>query len=178
MEDELQGSLIVLAHPGDRVLIDGQEAAVDDTGVARLIHEEGLVNIEVYSGGQQQKLRAALVPNHTVWVRAGDPDPTAVFFRLNSDEISKSAQADIKNVATYAANWSFVLQGGYSPEGGLERNRQLAIDRARAVSRALQAVGISEDRIVFLDPPPPDPNRPAEEQRNCQIIPVAPGGAG
>ena len=39
-------------------------------------------------------------------------------------------------------------------------------------------LGISEDRIVYLDPPPPDPNRPPEEQRNCRIIPVAPGGEG
>ena len=173
-----QGSLIVLAHPGDRVQIDGEEVAVDETGLARVNRDEGPVTIEVYSGGQQQQLRAALVPNHAVWVRAKDPDPTAVFFKLNSSELSRSAAADIQAVATYAASWSFVLQGGYSPEGSLERNRQLAIDRARSVSRALQDAGISTERIVYLDPPPPDPNRPPEEQRNCQIIPVAPGGEG
>ena len=176
-EEDLEGSLIVLAHPGDRVLIGGEEAEVDETGVAHLTRAEGPVTIEVYSGGQQQRLRAALVPKHAVWVRAGDPDPTAVFFKLNSSALSSATKADIQTVATYAASWSFVLQGGYSQEGSLERNRQLAIERARAVSRAMQEAGIDADRIVYLDPPPPDPNQPPEEQRNCQIIPVAPGGA-
>ena len=170
------GTLIVLAHPGDRVRINGQEARVSATGVAQMSAEEGRVQIEVLSGGQRQTLQAALVTDSAVWVRVGDPDPTAVFFQLGSSTLTESNQQSIIDIARYAAQWSFVLQGGYSPEGTLEHNRQLAVDRARAVSAALQEAGIPPDRIVYLDPPPPDPNKPATSQRNCRIIPIAPGG--
>ena len=169
-----EGTLIVIAHPGDKVFVGGDPVAVDETGVAMLSREEGLVEIEISSGGQRQLLRAGLVPGHAVWVRAGDPDPNAVFFELNSTVLSREARAELVAVAENAAGWSFVLQGGYSPEGTLEHNRKLAIERAREVGRVLQSAGVPADRIVFLDPPRPDPNRTPQQQRNCRLIPVAP----
>lgn len=172
--EQTTGSLIVIAHPGDKVYIEDAEVAVDARGVAMLTREEGLVEIEIASGGQRQTLRAGLVPGHAVWVRAGDPDPNAVYFELNSADLDRRSKAKLLEVAENAAGWSFVLQGGYSPEGTLEHNRQLAVERARGVSRALQDAGIPADRIVFLDPPRPDPNRTPQQQRTCRIIPVAP----
>lgn len=174
--EETTGSLIVIAHPGDKIYIAGAAVPVDEHGVAMLTREEGLVDIEIASGGQRQMLRAGLVPGHAVWVRAGDPDPNAVYFSLNSAELDRRARAELVEVAENAAGWSFVLQGGYSPEGTLEHNRQLAVERARGVSRVLQDAGVPADRIVFLDPPRPDPNRTPEQQRTCRIIPVAPEG--
>lgn len=172
--ESVEGALVVIAHPGDKVFIEGEPVTVDEQGVAMLKREEGLVEIEIASGGQRQVLRAGLVPGHAVWVRAGDPDPDAVYFELNSVSLDAAGRASLREVAENVAGWSFVLQGGYSPEGTLEHNRALAIERARAVSHALQAAGVPEDRIVFLDPPRPDPNRTGRQQRNCRIIPVAP----
>ncbi|MEL6343527.1 MAG: OmpA family protein [Myxococcota bacterium] len=174
----VQGVLIVLAHPGDTVRLDGAAVPVDERGIAMMRRDEGAVSIEVSSGGQLQTLKAALVQGHAVWVRAQDPSPSEVYFAYDVSELDAAALSQISAVANNAADWSFVLQGGYSPEGTLDYNRDLAIERARNVSRALQDAGIPADRIVFLDPPPPDPNRRAEQQRNCRIIPIAPEAEG
>jgi len=171
----LEGLLLVIAHPGDRVQIDGRAVPVNADGVAMLRREEGAVAVELISGGQRQQLRAALAPGYAVWVRANDPQPSEVYFAYNSAAVSDETRGIINRVAQNAAEWSFVLQGGYSPEGTLEHNRKLAVERAREVSRLLLRAGISSDRIVFLEPPPPDPNEPVEQQRNCKIIPVPPG---
>lgn len=174
--ESAEGTLIVIAHPGDTILIGDEALESDAQGITQLQREEGIVEFEIISGGQRQFLRAGIVPGYTVWVRAGDPQPDAVFFALNSSTLDAASSRHLQEVAENASGWSFVLQGGYSPEGSLDHNRALAVERARAVSRVLQENGITQDQIIFLDPPKPDPNSTPQEQRMCRLIPVAPRG--
>ena len=117
---------------------------------------------------------AALVPGHVVWVRAKDPTQSTIYFEFDSMELRADARLQVEEIGRNAADWSFVLQGGYSAEGTLEHNWSLAVARAQQVSQVLQSAGVPRDRIVYLQPPPPDPNRSLEEQRTCRIFPVAP----
>lgn len=169
-----QGALLLLANPGDHLTIDGHDVPTGPDGAAVINAPEGRVGIEVKAGGQRQEYKAAIANGFAVWVRVRPPPPTAVLFTVRSAEVSPKAQAEIAALAENAADWSFVLQGAYSYEGSLNFNRRLALERAAAVGKLLEAAGIPADRIAYLDPPNADPNGDPTTQRACKILAVPP----
>lgn len=169
-----QGSLLVLAYPGDQVAVDGHPVTVSEDGVALVNAPEGRVRVEVRAGGQRQEYKAALANGYAVWVRVRPPPPTQILFTQGRSELSAASLAQIQEMAASAAGWSFVLQGAYSYEGSLNVNHRLARERGLNVGKALQDAGIPPERIAYLDPPPADPNRDPTTQRACNVIAVPP----
>ncbi len=171
---EDRGALLVLAHPGDTVRVGGVALPVDGRGLALMQAPEGRVTVEVLAGGVRQEYKAALANGYAVWIRAKAPPPTQILFAQGVSELSASNLERIRQIATNAAGWSFVLQGAYSYEGSLNVNNRLARERGLNVGAALLAAGVPADRIAYLDPPPADPNKDPATQRACNILAVPP----
>lgn len=169
-----RGALLVLAHPGDAVSVNGAALPVAPDGLALYTAPEGRVRVEVRAGGQRQEYKAALANGYAVWLRVRPPPPTQILFAQGSSELGPNARERIQAMATDAAGWSFVLQGAYSYEGSLNLNNRLARERAQNVGAALLEAGVPADRIAYLDPPPADPNRDPATQRACNILAVPP----
>lgn len=168
------GALLVLAHPGDEVQVNGARVPVDDEGVALLNGPEGRVTVEVRAGGQRQTYKAALSNGYAVWIRVKAPPAATVTFSQGSSELSPASRDQIQAMARDAAGWSFVLQGAYSFEGSLNVNNRLARERGQNVGAALLAAGIPADRIAYLEPPSADPTKDPATQRVCNVIAVPP----
>lgn len=169
-----EGALLVLAWPGDRVVVSGQPVETDKDGIATFTAPEGRVDIEVRAGGQRQTYKAALANGYAVWVRVRPPPMVQVLFNQSRSELTPAARAQIAAMASDAAGWSFVLQGAYSAEGSLNFNNRLARERGQNVGQALMDAGVPADHIAYLDPPPADPNRDPASQRACNVVAVPP----
>ena len=175
-----RGALVVLAWPGDQIRVSGaalaapQEVPTGEDGVAVLTAPEGRLDIEVRAGGQRQSYKAALANGYAVWVRVRPPPPAQVLFNQGHSELTTAARAQIADMASDAAGWSFVLQGAYSAEGSLNYNNRLARERGLNVGQALMDAGVPADHIAYLDPPPADPNKDPVTQRACIVLAVPP----
>ncbi|HYN58080.1 MAG TPA: ammonium transporter [Rubrivivax sp.] len=82
------------------------------------------------------------------------PD-TKLLFDTGKTEIPATAAADLKAVADYLAahpSAKVKLEGYVDSTGPADVNKTLAKDRAMAVSAALKAAGVADDRIVLQKP--------------------------
>jgi outer membrane protein OmpA-like peptidoglycan-associated protein len=171
-----RATLLVLAHPGDEVRVGGQILRLAPDGVGELETEPGQFEVVVNTGGATQHYPIALAPGFAVWLRVKDPEPMLVTFAQGSAELSPDALRTLDKIARSAGTWSFALQGGYSPEGDLNYNFDLADRRATAVAEALQARGLSKEQLRLLEPARTSPYASVEQMRNCAITPI-PGGS-
>lgn len=170
-----QGSLIVAARPWDRVRVAGAELPLRADGTVVSTMAEGPVDIEVVGAGRLRRLETAVAAGHALWVRGDSEDtPHRILFEAGSAEISAVQRRALATIAANAGAWNFQLRGMFSPEGDPEANRALAQKRAEAVRDELLALGMSPTRINLLAAPEAsDPTLPAQEQRACELIPIA-----
>jgi len=74
-----------------------------------------------------------------------------VYFAINTDQLDRSAREAVEEIATQleeaGAPLPLVVTGFADSVGNPERNRQLSLQRAEAVKRALVEGGIERDRI-------------------------------
>ncbi len=171
-----RATLLVLAHPGDEVRVGGQTLSLAPDGVGHIETAPGQFEVVVNTGGATQHYPIALAPGFAVWLRVKDPEPMLVTFGQGSAELNAEALRTLDKIARSAGSWSFALQGGYSPEGDLHYNFDLADRRATAVAEALLARGLSKEQIRLLEPARTSPYASVEQMRNCAITPI-PGEA-
>ncbi|MCK6503763.1 OmpA family protein [Myxococcota bacterium] len=171
-----QGSLIVVALPGDQVEVAGRPVrlAADATAVTHA--PEGPIEVRIRGAGQLQVLQPAIAGGYAVWVRSRpDPTPVTLSFAQGSAELTAADREVLVTLAQNAGDWRFELRGSFSPEGDLARNRALALARAEAVRDALLAAGLPPTRVqVAAAPDQVAPDQPPASQRACTILPLPP----
>jgi hypothetical protein len=170
-----QGALVIVAAPGDEILVDGVRVPTGEDGVALLNVPEGSHAVEVSGGGRHANGTISVSQGHATWLRPPGPEHQHAFFAPGSSALSDAALEGIRALAAQRGGYGYVLQGGHSPEGDPELNKALAHARAAAVRAALIEAGVPEDRIGLM--PIAEPTLSADEaaQRSCVITPV-PGG--
>jgi hypothetical protein len=167
------GSLVVVALPGDEVLVGDVDVVVGPDGMAVLNHREGFVAIAVVGGGRVFETEVAVVSGHTLCARVNSPKAHNVRFQVDSAVLSPSALAELNSVGEAAGSWAFQVQGGASPEGSLEHNLALADRRAEVVVEALVSAGVERELIQLLPAEVRTEGDP-EALRSATITPVKP----
>jgi hypothetical protein len=166
-----QGTLMVVAWPGDRLKVGAVELRPSADGVAMLSVPVGNIEVEVMGGGRSETLEATVVNGQATWVRSRPPVPVYVAFELGSAEVGGRQFARLENLGALAADWHFDIVGSYSPEGNLEQNLILARARAQAVYDLLIRQGLPADHLHILDPLTPIPNTSPDAARSARVIP-------
>lgn len=171
-----QGALVIVAAPGDLILVDQVVVETGDDGVALLNVPEGSHTVEVSGGGRHAIGKISVSQGHATWLRPEGAEPHLARFAAGSAALSVAEQRRVAELADQRAGYSYVLQGGHSPEGDPEANKALARARAEAVRAALIAAGVPEEQIELMPAAAPTLDGDPEAQRSCMITPV-PGGA-
>jgi outer membrane protein OmpA-like peptidoglycan-associated protein len=166
-----QGTLMVVAWPGDRLQVGEVELRPGADGVAMLSVPVGPVEVEVTGGGRTETLTAAVSNAQATWVRSHAPSPVDVRFDLASATVGGRRLAHLENLAAMAADWHFDIVGSFSPEGNREQNILLANARAQAVRDMLVLQGIPADHLHLLEAVPPSPGTPPEAARSARVTP-------
>jgi hypothetical protein len=174
-----QGSLIVVASPGDHVRLGESTLPVGPDGVLVLTAPRGAVLLEIIGGGRIQTVQTLMPAQHAVYLRAeAPPRQLHIPFALNSDRVDDLNRAEIARVVSLAGDWSFELLGSASPEGDRKRNLALAEGRAREVQAELQRLGVPAERVRLLPAivGEAQPGGDPAQLRYAILRPVAPGG--
>lgn len=176
----VQGSLIVIAQPGDTVVVSGHEVAQIE-GVAVLNAPAGPVDVVVSGGGRTWEARPAIAEGYAIWLRASDHPPleeiqAVVLFGVGSSAITPAARARLAELAEGRGDWAFRVQGSHSPEGGEDYNRDLAASRGASVLSTLAELGVPSDAIELLEPAPPAEGLDRIQQRRVVVWLEPPGG--
>ncbi len=145
-----QGSLVIAARPGDRVLVDGRPLSLGGDGVAVLNAREGLIRVSATGGGRQVTREAVVSNGLALWVRLPDPAPVVLRFEVGSSRVSAEDRARLQELGRMAGDWGFEVQGSASPEGDQADNLRLADERARAGAALLVAAGVPGARVRVL----------------------------
>jgi hypothetical protein len=170
-----QGALVIVASPGDLLLVDGVQVTPGDDGVALLNVPEGSHLVEVSGGGRRSVGKIAVSQGHATWLRPQGAEPHHALFAAGSASLSPGEQERIARFAEQRAGYGYVLQGGHSPEGDAALNAALAQARAEAVRQALILAGVPEADIELQPIADPTLDGDPSLQRCCLITPV-PGG--
>jgi outer membrane protein OmpA-like peptidoglycan-associated protein len=170
-----QGALVIVASPGDLLLVDGVQVTPGDDGVALLNVPEGSHLVEVSGGGRRSVGKIAVSQGHATWLRPQGAKPHHALFTAGSSTLSTQARAGVAKFAEQRAGYGYVLQGGHSPEGEDTANAALAQARAEAVRDALIQAGVPEADIELQPIASPTLDGDPQLQRCCLITPV-PGG--
>jgi hypothetical protein len=171
-----QGAVVVMASPGDHVLIDEHTLLTDADGVAVLSAPEGDVEVRVTGGGREEVLQAAIGDGYAVWVRVPPPpDVYRVLFPIGSSALLPAARAQIEALAERVGDYDLRLRGSTSPEGFDGFNAELGIARAEAVRDHLLESGVAPGQLLVDTARSRDGS--FEEMRNCTIEPLPPGVA-
>lgn len=147
------GALLVVASPGDQILVDGHEVSTGPDSVLMLATPAGGVDVQIIGNGRRQDLPLVVAPEVTTWARAEEPSTLHVTFPANSAVLSSSGRRQIRAIGEAIGDARFTVEGSFSPEGDLEQNRALASERARAGKQALLDAGVPEDRIDLITEP-------------------------
>jgi len=170
-----QGTVVVVAQPGDDVFVDGRQIPVGTDGLAILTAPEGPHRVEVKGAGRVVDLTTAVGDGYAAWVRSPPPDRLIIQFEVGSSVLTAQAQRDIAFYAETVGNWGFELQGSFSPEGDFGANQKLARARGKEVQRAMTGAGIPRDRIEIVPPPEVPEEMETANQRSCIIVPISRG---
>ncbi|MCB9776999.1 MAG: hypothetical protein H6742_00375 [Alphaproteobacteria bacterium] len=173
-----QGTLVVVAHPLDEVVLDETVVRANEDGTVVLTAPEGPTELTVRGAGRSRVLRPGIAAGYATWVRA-EPDISShlVVFELDHAELDDQDRAQLAALAGATAGWSYQLRGQYSPEGTPERNQRLAGDRALVVHQALLELGIPQDRLQILPIEDASGEGDIVRMRSCRVIPVPSLGA-
>ncbi len=169
------GGLVIVASPGDEVLVSGHLVPVGPDGVVVMATDAGPQVVDITGAGRARSIKPSIADAHATWVRApsyaGDH---LLHFAAGSAELDEDERARAAAIAARAGGWRFQLVGAYSPEGTVAANQRLASDRADATRAALVAAGLPADRITVAPPEPGDLDARIEDQRVCRVVPLPP----
>jgi len=171
----LQGALLVVGRPGDRVVVGEQEVPAGADGVVQFAVAEGPVEAEVVGGGRRLHVHAAVSKGHGTWVRIDDPVPSNIEFDMGSEVLDAASKDRLAALVSNAGDWEFELQGGFSPEGEREANISLANRRSAMVRAALLELGLPEAQVRIVSAAVPEDATSAAARRVCTILPRSPG---
>ncbi len=107
------------------------------------------------NGGTAPTAMPASVQPAPVVASTAVPAVQKLYFAVNSAELDATSRTKTTAIADYLkANpqAKAVLSGFHDPSGDRARNEELALNRARTVRSALEATGISRDRMVMAKP--------------------------
>lgn len=169
-----QGSLLVVAEPGDRIEVGEVEVAPEADGVATISVRAGLVELAVVGGGRRAAYEVSVEDGQALWVRAPAPSRQSVGFGMGSSRLDPAARDQLAQLVRELGDWRLAVEGGFSPEGNREANLALARARAAAVQQALLELGLPPDRVELRPPAVPEGEGPASSQRVAVIIPLPP----
>ena len=102
---------------------------------------------------------------------AADPE-ARVYFETGSDALSNEAQAALTRAADAAradAGKSLLISGFHDASGDAAQNAELAKKRAMAVRHALEANGVTPDRLVLDKPALTTGGADAREARRVDV---------
>ncbi len=175
-EAPVQGSVVVVAWPGDVIHLDAVPVSLSDDAVAVVTTSVGEATVTVTGGGRSEEHLVAVSDGYATWVRAGRAPDARVLFELGSSTLDAGDRAQLAAVADSLGAWSLDLIGSFSPEGSLDANLALGNAVAQAVAAALAELGVPADRLRTSALPEPDPSLPPDKQRAVRIVPLSPRG--
>jgi outer membrane protein OmpA-like peptidoglycan-associated protein len=124
----------------------------------------------------QRAKPAAKVAAHTSATVAARSDAAApdarVYFETGSDALSNEAQAALASAADAAradGSKSLLISGFHDASGDAAQNAELAKKRALAVRHALEANGVTPDRLVLDKPALTTGGSDAREARRVDV---------
>lgn len=168
-----QGGVVIAATYGDVVRVGKVVLPVPESSALVLTAPEGPFEAEVTGGGRIIRLEGAVVDGYALWLRAEPPSLTRVRFELGSTALSFAARGEINRLALRRGEQIYEVRGGFSPEGDLDANRELARRRAEVVRDALVASGVPPAAVMVGEPVDPSSTNP-EDDRVALIQPRAP----
>lgn len=176
-EAPAQGSLVVVARPGDVVTTGELRQTVGGDGVLVITAAQGALQVEVEGGGRSTSLRAFVEAQQAVYRRVADPEPVGVRFPVGRSALSAGGRDVVADLAAHLGEWRVRVEGLASPEGDREANLALAEARAAAVAAELEAAGVAAGRID-LQPPVVAPDDVADPAawRAARVTPLPPRG--
>lgn len=152
-------------------LPDGQEVRVHHTDPNLADTDGGSADDSTEVAREGNPLNAA---DDAEPVLAALPDPSRVFFGLNSDQLSAEARQELDEIALElgrSADMILEIQGFADPLGNWEHNLALSERRAKAVQDYLARVGIPAWRLrVSARGEEPDDTAAVEVQRRVELI--------
>lgn len=171
-----QGSLVVLASPGDVVRLGDQVLPVGADGVALINAPLGQLAVSVTGGGRAVTREVIVATGYGLWLRIPAPEPLELRFPVGVSALDEDARGQLTALADALGDYRLRLRGSYSPEGDRDANQALAEARARAAGQALIDAGVDPSRLVY-DPPETPPEGVAPEAlRNVTVAPEPIGG--
>ncbi|MEQ1570396.1 MAG: OmpA family protein, partial [Myxococcota bacterium] len=168
----VQGSLIVVGHPGDQVRVDQVELPPSPDGAWVVAHAEGPVTVQVAGGGRSESVEVGVSSGFATWVRAAEPAPTQIRFASGSAEVQPGDRAALAALAASLGGWALELRGSASPEGDAARNTSLAAQRADGVRGLLVDAGVDPARIRIAAGEVGAEGAAPETQRRVSVTPV------
>lgn len=168
-----QGGVVIAATYGDVVRVGKVVLPVPESSALVLTAPEGPFEAEVTGGGRSVRVEGAVVDGYALWLRAEPPSLTRVRFELGSTALSAAARGEINRLALRRGDQVYEVRGGFSPEGDLEANRELARRRAEVVRDALVASGVPSATVIVGEPIDPSSTNP-EDDRVALVQPRAP----
>jgi outer membrane protein OmpA-like peptidoglycan-associated protein len=166
----VQGGVVVMGTPGDRVRIGATTLPITDTQAVVITAPAGPFEAVVEGGGRTTLVEGAVADGYVLWLRAAAPSPTTVRFGPNSARVDATSLATIRTLAAARGGYGFDLRGGYSSEGDRVVNEALANARAQAVRDALVAAGVPSTAVSVLPPAAPT-GEANEDDRIATIVP-------
>ncbi|MEO8805448.1 MAG: OmpA family protein [Burkholderiaceae bacterium] len=116
---------------------------------------------------------AATASTAAAMASADAPEPQArVYFETGSDALSNEAQAALASAADAAradGSKSLLISGFHDASGDAAQNAELAKQRAMAVRHALEANGVTPDRLVLDKPALTTGGSDAREARRVEV---------
>jgi hypothetical protein len=172
-----QGSLVLVSHRGDRVVVGEQTTAVSGDGLAVLNAPEGDLSVRIEGGGRAVSHDLLIASGYATWVRVPDPEDHLFLFPLGVAALDPGDLQAVQDLADAPGDYRFLIRGSYSPEGDPQANMALARARASAAGQALVAAGLPEERVVYQDPYiPSGEEEDLERLRHVRIHPEPAGG--
>lgn len=107
---------------------------------------------------------------------ATDPLPTKLYFSVGKSILPADALANVRAVADFLAakpDSKINITGYTDKSGSIEKNLELAKERAKAVRDALQAAGVAADRIIMKKPEAVTGEGDNKEARRVEINPAS-----
>lgn len=171
-----QGTVVVVASPGDEVRVGGAPVSLGEDGAAFVQVLQGIVEVTVVGGGRAARASVAAESGYASWVRMADPTPWRVTFAQGSAVVTAAARRELAARVSLMGQHPIEIHGSYSAEGNEAANLALAQARAEATRAALVALGVAPDRVRLGAAQLPDAGLSVKEQRAAVIVPL-PAGA-